>query len=1324
MFYPLVGGGGPGQDDARARRNSVSPVKSSRLWIVAGAVLAGAAGAAAWGWHALPGWLQSRLQAEGTARLGRAVTVESVELGLRPLSLTVRGLQVSAAPGAGAAGAPGGAALASGGSAPAAPQLSLARLSVEVAAESLWTLTPVIERLEIEALRVSLARLGPGRLDIDDIVSRLSSPSAAATPPSTAPSAASAPAGGSASATVPEFVLRKVRMSGLALTFEDRPSGRRHVLDGLEVQLPLLSSRPRDVDTDTTAQLRVRLDGTPVSADLNARPFAATPSARVAAQLRDLPLQRLWPWLREAGPLPLQPQGGVLQAQLTVQARQPAGQPWQVLASGRAALRELALLGPKGQPMASVGALDVTLTELDLAQRKVTLGVVSLDKAEVEVRRDARGQLEWLNLPQPAATSDSAPSPGPAWQVKAGPVQIANARVRWQDATTRPAAALSLDPLDLRVESVAWPLQADSPVKAQLEARLRAGSQDAGRLTAQASVDPASAGVELQAEGLQLQAAAPYLRAVLAPSLQGRATLQARVDVAMGDKPAVKGRVASLRVQDLRLTEPGAAQPALAWSDLSVADVNLDLDAQRVSVARVRLQGPQVALQRDTRGDLNAARWAVVPPAAAGSTGVKRPPTSPSTARAPQVPPPWQARVADVLVEGGQIDWRDAATGRPEPLTLRLRNVRLAAKSLAWPLGAAEVPLELSAEMPESAPAGAASPAPSTSPPAPPGRLSVAGRLSPQPIGFKGRARLERWPAHAFEPYAGPDLPVSLRSAEVGLDATVDARMGGDGLRLAAAGDLVVADFQLQTRRGAGPGDDLATWNLLSLKPVKLALMPGQRPRVEVGEIRLADFFARLQITEQGRLNFQNPQTEAGAATTTATATAAVPTSEGVAKPPLVASASPGAAPASGAAPAGSAARWPLDLVVGSTVLSNGRVDFNDRFIRPNYSADLSELNGTLGRFESGSTAMAPLELRGRAARTALLEIRGAVNPAISPLALDLSARATDLELAPLSPYSGKYAGYLIERGKLSVDLAYRIDPDGKLEARNQIILNQLTFGDKVDSPSATSLPVRFAVALLSDRNGVIDINLPISGSINDPQFSIFGLVLKIIGNLIVKAVTAPFSLFSGGSGPEQSTVEFVPGTARIAQASLETLERVAKALADRPALRMTVAGTADPVLEREALKAAALEEQLEQARRRDAARAATATAPASVPAPAGGPAPAAAAADLPMSPAQRASLLKRLYTDTPLPDRPRNLIGQLRDLPVPEMESRLLASVVVSTDTARALALQRGLAVRDALIARGLPAERLFLGAPLVRAAGEDESGWKPRVQLTLSGP
>ena len=131
---------------------------------------------------------------------------------------------------------------------------------------------------------------------------------------------------------------------------------------------------------------------------------------------------------------------------------------------------------------------------------------------------------------------------------------------------------------------------------------------------------------------------------------------------------------------------------------------------------------------------------------------------------------------------------------------------------------------------------------------------------------------------------------------------------------------------------------------------------------------------------------------------------------------------------------------------------------------------------------------MAAVDLRGRVAGTGLLDIRGAVNPTAKPMALDLQARTTDIELAPFSPYAGKYAGYGIERGKLSLDVSYRIDADGKLDAKNQLTLNQLTFGEATNSPDATKLPVRLAVALLTDRNGVIDINLPITGSINDPQ--------------------------------------------------------------------------------------------------------------------------------------------------------------------------------------------------------------------------------------------
>jgi hypothetical protein len=247
---------------------------------------------------------------------------------------------------------------------------------------------------------------------------------------------------------------------------------------------------------------------------------------------------------------------------------------------------------------------------------------------------------------------------------------------------------------------------------------------------------------------------------------------------------------------------------------------------------------------------------------------------------------------------------------------------------------------------------------------------------------------------------------------------------------------------------------------------------------------------------------------------------------------------------------------------------------------------------------------------------------------------------------------------------------------------------------------------VLLAVALLKDRNGVIDINLPISGSINDPQFSVFAVVLKIIGNLLVKALTAPFALLAGGGSDDLSHVAFDAGTARISDSGRSVIDKVAKALAERPALKMRVAGASDPQSERDAMQRSALDARIAAEQRREALRA-------------GG----ASDAPLPaLTAAQREALVKRIYSDTRLPNKPRNVIGLAKDIPLAEMETLLRAGTLVTTDSARELALQRGLAVRDALVAKGLPSERLFLAAPRLRASGEDDAAWSPRVQLTLS--
>lgn len=197
--------------------------------------------------------------------------------------------------------------------------------------------------------------------------------------------------------------------------------------------------------------------------------------------------------------------------------------------------------------------------------------------------------------------------------------------------------------------------------------------------------------------------------------------------------------------------------------------------------------------------------------------------------------------------------------------------------------------------------------------------------------------------------------------------------------------------------------------------------------------------------------------------------------------------------------------------------LQGGAVNFSDKYIKPNYSANLVEVGGRVSGLSSEESRLADINLRGKLENSAPLE--------------DLKVDFRDMDLSPLSPYSGRYAGYEIQKGKLTLSLKYHIEK-GKLDSENRVFLDQFTFGEAVDSPNATKLPVWLAVALLKDRSGEIHLDLPVTGSIDDPKFSIWGVVWKIIGNLLVKAATSPFALLGAvfGGGEQLSYLEFAPG--------------------------------------------------------------------------------------------------------------------------------------------------------------------------------------------------
>ena len=287
-------------------------------------------------------------------------------------------------------------------------------------------------------------------------------------------------------------------------------------------------------------------------------------------------------------------------------------------------------------------------------------------------------------------------------------------------------------------------------------------------------------------------------------------------------------------------------------------------------------------------------------------------------------------------------------------------------------------------------------------------------------------------------------------------------------------------------------------------------------------------------------------------------------------------------------------------------------------------------------------------------------------------------------------------AGYRIERGKLSFDVAYQL-ADRQLHAENRLVLDQLTFGEKVDSPSATSLPVQLAIALLKDRDGVIDINLPIGGSLDDPAFSVGGIIVKVLVNLITKAVTAPFALIGnlfGGSSEELSSLEFDPGLAIVDPAREASLKTLAKALSERPGLKLDVTGWADPVADRAALRRLRVDARLRTLKRNDLAARGMALDPAKVV----------------VAPEEYAALVGRVYATQVLDKAPpapgsagahaKAPVTPAQPLPpTAQMEQALRDQEQVSDDDLRALGNRRAQAAKDWLRTVGLvPEDRMAL--------------------------
>jgi uncharacterized protein DUF748 len=523
------------------------------------------------------------------------------------------------------------------------------------------------------------------------------------------------------------------------------------------------------------------------------------------------------------------------------------------------------------------------------------------------------------------------------------------------------------------------------------------------------------------------------------------------------------------------------------------------------------------------------------------------------------------------------------------------------------------------------------------------------------------------------------------------MNGTVGLAKVRDDVAVNYRGDATLGNVRMQDRV---TGDNFLRWSALSISRIDAGLGKHE-PKVHIGGIALSDFYARVILNRNGRLNLTdittNPQAAPKSLTreqTPAVAQAATPTPSATPTPTQ-------------ARPVATPVPHPInaDIELSRITLQGGHINYTDNFIQPNYTADLTDIGGKIGAFGTRTTTPADVALQGQVNGSAPVSINGSINPLVPMAFLDIGAKADGIELTNLTPYSTKYTGYPIIKGTLNLDVHYLLDKDN-LTANNHIVIDQFTFGDRVESKDATNLPVRLAVALLKNSKGQIDLTVPVSGSLSDPQFSIGGVIWQTFKNLILRAATSPFSLiasaFGGGNGQDLGYVDFNPGYAKLTPDSVNKLTTVAKALKDRPALRLGISGRVDPATDRKGLRDAKVD-QLVEAEAEDSG----------------------VNANTKLSSDQYNKYLKRVYKAAKFP-KPRDFVGMDKTLPSDEMKKLLVTNTEVSDQDMKQLADARANVVREWMSKQIDPA-RLFVTTPQLDAKGVSDKSAASRVDLSL---
>lgn len=1101
-------------------------------------------------------------------------------------------------------------------------------LLLDAELSSIFRFAPVLRAITLEQPKVNLIRLNAHQYNFSDLLESKSEPE-------------------SESTGLPRFSLNNIQLINGTVTLDDRLIGQKQLLDQLQFGLPFLSTLPSRVDDYIQPHFSGRFNGRPFALKGESKPFKDSLDTTLKLKIDQ---QDLLPLLAYA-PLPnsLQINSAKLSSQLDVTFRQQKNQPELVL-HGRVQLDDFAAT-QAGKPLLAFKSFDAELKNLQPLMQQFRFGKVGLDGLNVAVTRDASQQLNWLQLQtasaeKPAVKASAVAKPATAKTnatlVEVAELNVINSQVSWQDESVKPAFATALQAITLNLKNISN--QAKTPFPVQFTAT----SDKAAQLAAELNILPQPLGITGKVSASDVQAAdfAPYLQAFLAGELKAKMSVSSEFEFAQQDlKYGLKNGL--LNISDLSLRLPKDKKPALTIDQFSLADVALDSTTQHIQIGKLNTEKGFVDLILQNDGKINLQNALVSQPAQAAA----KPSASPQK--------PWSVLLQEGVLQNWRSDLHDQHAENAKPL--QWKNINLRVSNV-------DTRPKAKAELKFSALGGRGA------------NINIAGSWFPMPFSGVFNVDFRSIDAAFGQPYFGRFVNITLASGFVHAKGQLSIATEPK-LTASYKGNLRSTDLYALDK---STGTDFLKWKNFYVGGINAQLSPLS---IDIAEVSLSDFYSRLILSADGRLNLQDVLVKDGEEVSVTTERAVKPTASATAEAPKTLADSGGV---------------DVPITINKITFNNGQIQYSDLFIKPNFSANLTEMGGVIGGISSQNDTRATLDLRGSVDKIAPVEIKGSLNPLAKDFFIDIKGGVKGYELTNASAYAIKYAGYGIEKGKMSMDVSYLIE-NKKLKASNKLFLDQLTLGEAVESPTATKLPVKFALSLLTDRKGQIKLNLPIEGSLDDPEFSIGGIIWQVIGNVFEKIVTAPFDALGSafGDGPSLSYVQFASGQAVLDEQAKLAIANLAQALNDRPELKLEITGWASPEEDAEGLRVSILQNKMQQLKAAELGEKAESV---------------ESETDVLISETEKPALLTKVYKKEKFP-KPKNALGITKSLPVEEMEKLLLANTVIGDEQLQTLASARAQRVKNALKDAGVDDARMFITKPKVNATAADAKEDKGRV-------